>query len=515
MRNPRRNRTAVKWGAITGVMLLILAGAGFAFNRTLSRIARDRAIRALQDNFSGQLELKNLSVTVFPCVHVAGEGLTLHYHGRRDLPPLVAVRRFSADGGLSALFTGQLGQARLEGLEIQIPPKSERRAGNKEGHPRSSPRFAIDEIDADAAVLRVLPSDPQKEPLVWEIRHLTVEKAGTSSPMPFRATLINAKPPGDIETRGKFGPWQTDEPRTTPVEGAYTFRNADLSVFKGISGILSSEGTYRGALERIEIQGDTDTPDFALRVSRNPFHLAAKFHAVVDGTDGNTLLEPVEARFRRSFVVARGTVNGTKGVKGRTISLNVAVNRGRLEDMLRLGVRGKPSMTGMISFRARLVIPPGDTDIANKMKLAGEFTADSAHFSSVDTQEKINRLSHRGEGDPKADPSDTVASDFSGRFKLDHGVANFDDLSFQVPGVRVALHGSYGLTDEELDFRGSAKLDAKLSQTTTGFKSFLLKAVDPFFKKKDAGAELPVKISGTRDQPAFGVAFRHSKRASR
>ena len=53
------------------------------------------------------------------------------------------------------------------------------------------------------------------------------------------------------------------------------------------------------------------------------------------------------------------------------------------------------------------------------------------------------------------------------------------------------------------------KLQAKLSQTVTGAKSFFLKAFDPFFKKDGAGAELPITITGTREKPVFGVSVFH------
>ena len=49
---------------------------------------------------------------------------------------------------------------------------------------------------------------------------------------------------------------------------------------------------------------------------------------------------------------------------------------------------------------------------------------------------------------------------------------------------------------------------AKPSELTSGFKSFLLKAVDPFFRKSGAGAVLPIKVTGTVDQPAFGLDVR-------
>ena len=53
-------------------------------------------------------------------------------------------------------------------------------------------------------------------------------------------------------------------------------------------------------------------------------------------------------------------------------------------------------------------------------------------------------------------------------------------------------------------------MEAKLSQMTTGWKSILLKPVDPFFAKHGNGAEIPFKITGTRAEPHFGVDF-HQK----
>jgi hypothetical protein len=41
------------------------------------------------------------------------------------------------------------------------------------------------------------------------------------------------------------------------------------------------------------------------------------------------------------------------------------------------------------------------------------------------------------------------------------------------------------------------------------WKSILLKPVDPFFKKNGAGAEIPVKISGTKSAPKFGLDLGH------
>ncbi len=181
---------------------------------------------------------------------------------------------------------------------------------------------------------------------------------------------------------------------------------------------------------------------------------------------------------------------------------------GRLEDMLLLAVKGtKPPISGAIRFRTKLVVPPGQVDVAEKIFLDGAFTVDAAHFSELNVQEKVNELSHRGKGNPTESDQDTVASGFRGQFQVDKGVITLKGLSFTVPGVAINLNGTYGLLNSEMNFRGTARLDAEVSQTTTGWKSLLLKAVDPIFKKKNAGAEIPIQIKGTPEKPSFGLAL--------
>ena len=79
---------------------------------------------------------------------------------------------------------------------------------------------------------------------------------------------MNPKPVGDIHSTGQFGPWQDDNPRDTPLDGSYSFTNADLATIKGISGTLSSTGKFSGTLGEIGVTGTTDTPDFALDCER-------------------------------------------------------------------------------------------------------------------------------------------------------------------------------------------------------------------------------------------------------
>jgi len=94
---------------------------------------------------------------------------------------------------------------------------------------------------------------------------------------------------------------------------------------------------------------------------------------------------------------------------------------------------------------------------------------------------------------------------------MDQADIDFSRLSFSVPGADINLEGHYGVDSGQLNFRGKLALQAKLSQTVTGMKSFFLKAVDPFFRGKNgvkAGTVIPIKITGSKDHPSFGPDFR-------
>jgi hypothetical protein len=97
----------------------------------------------------------------------------------------------------------------------------------------------------------------------------------------------------------------------------------------------------------------------------------------------------------------------------------------------------------------------------------------------------------------------------NGDFKLEKAVINFRSLTFSVPGANLDLMGKYDIGESDMDFNGHLRLQAKLSQTVTGKKSFFLKAVDPFFSKEGAGTLLPITITGKRDAPTLGVSVFH------
>jgi len=318
---------------------------------------------------------------------------------------------------------------------------------------------------------------------------------------------------GNIISSGSFGPWQADSPRDTPVRGTYSFTNADLGTIKGIGGILSSTGQYAGTLDDIVVDGTTDTPDFRVAVSGRPVQLHTDFHAVVDGTSGDTYLQPVKAKILNSWLVANGSVVRTSNPKGHRVELDVTIAKGRIEDLLKLAVRTDPPvMTGLLQLKTKFDLPPGEPDVANRPNLAGNFRVTQSHFTSDKIQSKVDALSMRSQGKPKLAQDnipDDVRSDLTGVFNLENGIIHFSRLQFEIPGTWVNLTGDYSLDGNQFDFHGKARMDAKLSHMVTGWKSILLKPADPFFSKDGAGTEIPVKVTGTKSEPHFGTDFGH------
>jgi len=262
------------------------------------------------------------------------------------------------------------------------------------------------------------------------------------------------------------------------------------------------------------VDGKTETPDFRIAISGHPVPLSTEFHAIVDGTSGDTYLEPVKAKILHSSLVAEGSVLRVKDPHGHRIALNVIVPHANIEDLLELGVRTDPPvMTGSAKLKTRFDLPPGEADVSDRIRLSGEFEISGAHFTNKKIESKVDALSMRGQGRPKEAKEDVpdVLSEMAGDFRLANGLLSFSKLHFQVPGTEVNLTGKYTLDGNQFEFHGKARMQAKLSHMVTGWRSALLKPVDPFFSKHGAGTEVPVKVTGTKSEPHFGLDFGHKE----
>lgn len=521
------------WGtaaliALALVGFLVIALASIVPFR--SDAARTRIVAALEDHLQSDVELGELSWRVLPQLRAEGRDLVIRHKGRTDVPPLISVRQFAVEGNVLGLFRRHVSSVTLAGLEIQIPPRIKRRPGEgtaAETKPGAAPgsvaqrqpaaprepndenparAWIIDSLLTTDGLLSIVPSQPGREPKSWAIHTLELRTVGFTRTMPFAATVTNAIPRGEVVMRGTFGPWAAGDPGETPIAGDYTFAKADLSIFKGIAGILSAKGAMAGTIDRIETRGETETPDFTIRPAGHPVAVSAKYHAIVDGTNGNTFLERVDLKFLNTEITTKGAVAKTPGQRGRTLTLDIQMDEGRLEDVLRLVVKTpKPTMTGRLALKSALKLPPGEADVLDRMALEGEFSIDDTRFTDAGVQQKINELSLRGRGKLGEESARRVGSNFEGRFSMAGGVLRIPSVAFDVPGAIVRMAGAYHLDRETIDFSGTLLMDAKMSETVTGAKSLLLKLVDPLFKRPGGGSSVPIVINGTREDPKFGL----------
>src|ERR1700685_4052734 len=521
--SPAKREPRKRWRWIFGTALLLAAIFGALGAILVSHaepILRERVIETLSARFHTKVQLDGFHVSLVRGLQVSGEGLRLfgvtdpniHEPG---IQPIISVAEFRFRTGLMGLFRSPMhvDTVYVKGLSLNLPPRGQRDQ-MKNMEPRGGRiKITVDKFVCDGAALVINTSKPGKLPLEFDIQSLRMTSIGPGEPLHFDAKLINPKPVGNIISSGLFGPWQADSPRDTPVRGTYSFRNADLSTIKGIGGILSSTGQYAGSLDNIVVNGTTDTPDFRIAISGRPVPLHTDFQAIVDGTNGDTYLQPVKAKILDTWLVASGSVVRMREPNGHRVELDVTIAKGRIDDLLKLAVRTEPPvMTGVVRMQTNFDLPPGDPVISDRLKLAGRFHVEQAHFSNEKIQNKIDTLSMRSQGKPKLakeNMSEVVSSDLSGVFNLENGVIYFSELQFEIPGTRVNLTGKYSLDGNQFDFHGKARLDAKMSQMVTGWKSILLKPADPFFSKNGAGTELPVKVTGTKSEPHFGADFGH------
>ena len=539
-------RTALLWSSLALLALTMVAVGIFVSNVPLSSdTLRHRIVASLAERLDSDVELGDLDLRVYPTLRAEGSDLRIRRRGARaDLPPLIAIKKFHVDGSLFGIWRKHVDHVQLTGLDINIPPEAERdqqerirdeaprpraTVGSDKGEPGATDKpetadhrrdnplgddgVVIDRVDTDDARLVIIPDKKGAEPKVWAIHHLTMHKLGAPKSWPFEATLTNAVPPGEIDVKGGFGPWNRDDPGETPMNGQFTFAKADLSVFKGISGTLSSRGSFDGTLERIAANGETDTPDFMIAVGGHKFPLHTKYQALIDGTNGDTRLENIDATFLKSHLIAKGAVvDAPKDQHGRIVMLDVNMDRARIEDVMVMAVNtAKPPMTGGLQLTTRFVLPPGDADVSQRLRLDGRFVIAKTRFTSYDVQGKINELSKRTRGDIEDPRSENVVSNFGGRFTLANGRLSLPDLTFAVPGAKVELAGGYALKHETLDFKGQVVTDAAMSEMVTGWKKWLMKPADAIFRKpkKDGkGSVIPIKVTGTRNDPKFGIDIR-------
>jgi len=226
-----------RWRWIGAITLVLVSAAGVTIGVVINRaepILQARTVETLSARFHGRVELAAFHVSVAHGVQVSGEGLKifgtsdLNIH-QPGLQPLIAIKEFRFSASIFNLLHTPMRVHRvyLNGLELNIPPREQRQQGiSLKG---GKIKIYVDEFVGEQARLVINTLRPDRLPLEFDISNLNMKEIGPGQPLLFDATLVNPKPVGGIHSRGLFGPWQADDPGSSPVRGTYSFSNAGLS----------------------------------------------------------------------------------------------------------------------------------------------------------------------------------------------------------------------------------------------------------------------------------------------
>jgi hypothetical protein len=329
--------------------------------------------------------------------------------------------------------------------------------------------------------------------------------------------MQNAIPSGHIFARGTMGPINTSDFLSTPVNGNFAFTQVNLHDVGEISGKLNARGVFKGTLRSMEIETSTGTPDFAVTDGR-PTPVNATMQATLSGMHGDLNIQAIDVKVGTTQIHASGAIQGDP----KTTNLDVTVDRGRAEDVMRPFMEHEVPIVGVVSLKGHAYLgPPGDGFI-QQFRMTGAFDIPAERVSDRETEKNLSAFSERASGkrgpntgvDPGKSPTNDakdVLSSLKGSANIKNGVVSTSGLTFHVAGASAKLAGTFNFHDERVHLTGNLKMDTDISHTATGFKSVLLKPLAPFFKKKNAGAVLPIAVTGLPGHYQVSQDITHTK----
>ena len=252
-------------------------------------------------------------------------------------------------------------------------------------------------------------------------------------------------------------------------------------------------------LSAIEGFATASTPDFAVG-SGKPVALSGSLQCTVNGLDSDVILHQIVVKTGETVIDAGGEDRGSPKVA----DLDVTVARGRAQDLLRPFLQDEAPITGLVWLKAHAHVAAADRDaeFLQRLSVDGGFDVPDERLTNRATERTLSAFSQRAQEAKPSNDDDTsgssadVLSSVEGKVTIRDGMVSTKRLTFQIPGADANLNGTYNLRNGTVHLVGNLRMKSDISHTATGFKSFLLKPLIPFFKKKKAGAVVPIVLKG-------------------
>jgi len=509
LKKPRQYRIWLRVSALAfplvAVLIVWLANAYWPY--------RYRIIKPmLEQVLGGQVTIAHYHRTYFPNPGFMATGITFDRNPTPGIPPLGTVNSIFVQGNWVDLlmFRERVRQADLTGLHLIVPAAGSA-ASKKDFPPGSSSSFSgpdtlIDQLVIHNSTLEVLRAEGGT--YSFPIRLLTIRNLQKGRVLSYSVDMGNARPRGHIVSQGSFGPMDPRSLGATPLFGHFTFEHVDLHDIGDIHGTLSSLGYFRGNLARIQAEVSTDTPDFAVERGK-PIRVTASAHCTISALNGDVFLDAIDAKFGLTAIHVQGGIVGSPKV----IDVDINILSGRAQDVLRPFLRADSPITGTVRLKSHAHVDAAGHGVPflDRLHLDGFFDVPAARLTNQKIEQELSAFSERAQkGQPfkvklDSDPPSggaaesnaaDVVSSLKGKATIEKGSVATSSLEFQIPGSSADLHGTFSLRDGAVHLLGNLYMQSDISHAATGFKSFLLKPLVPFFKKRKAGTVIPIVILG-------------------
>lgn len=509
-------------GWLLGVLGLVLVG-GIGAGTVLVRhwpYSEAQVVRGLQDTFRTTVTIGQYRRFYFPNPGCELEMVRLERPtkvGREK--PLATVQRIRITGRYSDLLFRPYHLAGIEvnGLRVRIPAPREPKNWN-EGADQydTSSKVSVGTVVTDGAVLEI-EKETGEVSLKFEIHKLLLDSIAAHKPVNYEVSMGIPEPPGELESKGKFGPWEDREIGKIPLSGSVKLSGGKLNKYGGLGGTIQSEERFGGTLEQVEVTGKASALDFELVSAGHKVEVGTQFDVTVNAIKGEAQLKGIVGQVGETTIHVRGGVAENAKSDHREASLDFSITNGRAEDLLWVFSKAsKPAMIGPAVCSGHVRMRKFGDGFLDALEANGKFEVTDGHFQKP-VQVKTNLLSARAQGKKikAADDAPEVAlENLSSDIVIQSGVAHLTSTYFQVPGARARVEGTYKLENARVDLHGNLWTDASLSDNTTGVKAMLLEPLDPLFRRKHAGAMLGVSMTGDIHSPTIGTVLTKKKAPS-
>ena len=460
----------------------------------------------LEDVLACDVTFTGYHRTYFPRPGFMATGITMRRKSARNLPPLGHVDSMLVEGTWSDLvmLRQRVELVDITGLRVTVPA-----IGSKENHEDFPPGSATDFEGPDTMIerfvvhkslLEILRKDGK--PLSFPIKQLEIRNLHKGEALTYAVDMQNAVPTGHILAHGSMGPAGKDF-LATPINGNFAYTNVNLHDVGDIHGTLDTRGVFKGTLRSMDVETSAESKNFAVDDGR-PTPLSATMQSNLSGDNGDMDIHSIDVKIGATNIHTVGSIKGNP----KASNLDISVDNGRAQDIMAPFVTKEVPITGPVWIKSHAYLgPPGD-GFKERLRVTGTFDVPKEKLTDEKTEKSLSAFSERARGDHKPNtgvdsdgkPPDTtkdVLSSIRGPVKIENWVASSPRLTFEIAGAQATLAGTFRFHGEVAHLTGNLKMDTDISHTATGFKSFLLKPLAPFFRKKNAGAVVPIAVTGT------------------